>query len=177
LSSKRQTGENNTSHRMTTESKNRMKDKMSCIMKEKILNGEFTPKSENYKTFGMIEFYHNNNVRKVRSLWELLFWIENENLEYEKIRIEYFDTLTNKNRIYITDFYDSKNNEIIEIKPKKYQDIRFRDKKIACEKKGYRFKTLDEKYFSKYKNDSKIISLLENKVINYDKIKGRMKWL
>ena len=177
LASKRQIGENNTSHRMTNETKNKMKEKMSHIMKEKIINGEFTPKSENYKTFGMIEFYHKNDVKKVRSLWELLFWIENENLEYEKIRIEYFDTLTNKNRIYITDFYDSKNNEIIEIKPTKYQDVRFRDKKIACEKKGYKFKTLDEKYFSKYKNDSKIISLLENKVINYDKIKGRIKWL
>lgn len=175
--SKRQTGDKNTSHRMTTETKNAMKDKMSRIMKEKILNGKFTPKSENYKTFGMIEFQHNDTVRKVRSLWELLFWIENENLEYEKIRVEYFDSLENRNRVYITDFYDSEKNEIIEIKPTKFQDVKFEDKKRACEEKGYSFRVLNEKYFSKFKNDSKMISILEDKVINFEKIKSRIKWL
>ena len=175
--SERQKGKNNTSHRMTEKTKESMKNKLSSIMKKKILSGDFTPKTENYKTFGMIEFKIDEKIKKVRSLWELLYWLENDNLEYEKIRIEYFDELTNKNKIYITDFFNSDKNEIIEIKPKKYQDIRFENKKKACEKQGFLFTVIDESYFNKFKNDVNIISKIESCVINSEKIKGRLKWL
>lgn len=174
--SSRQLGEKNTSHRMTVETKNAMRQKMSNIMKNKIMNGEFTPKSENYKTFGMIHFRQGNDIRKVRSMWELIYWLQNEKLEYEKIRIEYFDTVTNRKRVYITDFYDSEKNKIIEIKPKKYQDQRFIDKRKSVLQSGYDFEVIDEEYFKKIKNDD-LINRVKYAIIDYEKYETRLKWL
>jgi hypothetical protein len=175
LHSDRQLGDKNTSHRMSETSKNNMKIKMSNIMKDKILNNEFTPKSENYKTFGMIHFNHNNKVEKVRSLWELIYWLKNPDLQYEKVRIKYFDTIQNKERIYITDFYDIKSNTVIEIKPKKYQYTLI-DKIKAIEKSDYNFKIIDDDYFNNIKSED-LIKQIKNVVINFDKIENRIKWL
>jgi hypothetical protein len=176
LHSKRQKGKNNSSHRMTIETKQSMKFKLSLIMKDKIKKGTFTPKSENYQSFGMIEFKQNNVLKKVRSLWELIYWINNEHLEYEKIRIEYFDSLKKQKRIYISDFYDINNNTIIEIKPKKYQDVNFLDKKKACIDLGYNFLTVDEHYFNNCKNQD-MINKIKNCVVDFSKIEKKLKWL
>lgn len=177
MASKRQMGDGNTSHKMSPKTRIDAAKKLSIIMKNKILDGTFTPKTENYKIFGMIEFRHKDEIRKVRSLWELMFWIENEDLKYEKVRLKYFDPLEQRERIYITDFYDATNNKIIEVKPKKYQDSRYHSKKQACIDNGFEFEVVDETYFSKFKHDPVMLRKLEECVINYDKIKGRLKWL
>lgn len=171
-----QLGNNNTCHRMSESSKNNMKIKLSETMKKKILVGEFTPKSENYKLFGMIEFKYKNTIRKVRSLWELIYWLENEHLEYEKIRLPYYDSIEKRNRIYITDFYDSISNTIIEIKPIKYQNKNYLDKKKSCLDVGYNFLVVDEKYFNSCKTES-VVTKIKDCVIDYKKIEKRMKWL
>lgn len=177
LASERQMGSGNSSHKMTPNTRIEAAKKQSLVLKNKILNGTFTPKTSNYKTFGMIEFRHNGEIRKVRSLWELLFWIENEDFKYEKIRLKYFDPIEQRERIYITDFYDETINKIIEVKPKKYQDIRYHSKRQACIDNGFEFEVLDETYFSKFKKDAIMLEKLEECVINFDKIKGRLKWL
>lgn len=176
LHSKRQTGENNSCHRMSVKTKQSMKRKLSIIMKDKIKDGTFTPKSENYRTFGMIEFNHNDEIKKVRSLWEMIYWINNAHLEYEKVRVEYYDSIKKTKRIYICDFYDHTNNTIIEIKPKKYQDINFMDKKTSCIELGYNFLVIDESYFDSCKTDD-MIEKIKTLVVDFSKIEKRIKWL
>jgi len=175
LSSKRQSGDGNTSHRMSEETKKQIKKKMSDIMKGKILRGEFTPKTENYKLFGTIDYHHGEEIRKVRSLWEMIYWMKNPDLEYEKIRVEYWDKKEKRKRIYIADFYDKKTNTVIEVKPKKYQHT-LKDKKKACIQRGYNFLIIDEDYMNKCKTDQ-MIEEIEKQTTDYKKIKKRLKWL
>lgn len=175
LASDRQNGDGNSSHRMTIESKNLMKSKMSTIMKKKILLGEFTPKSENYLTHKMIEFKWNSEIRKVRSLWEMIYWVKNPNLEYETIRIKYYDRVTNTDRIYITDFYDKSTNTIIEVKPKKYQQLLV-DKRLGVKNANYNYLIIDEDYFNTCKTD-KLYEQLKEISVDFDSIKKRLKWI
>lgn len=91
--------------------------KMSKIMKEKILNGEFTPPITNswthWKSFIKMD---DGTIKKFRSNWDAVFWLINKNnVEYEKLRIQY--KFNNETKIYIVDFYDEKNNIAYEIKP------------------------------------------------------------
>lgn len=176
LHSKRQQGDKNTSHRMTEETKNVMKLKMSNIIRAKIKDGTFTPNTNNYRTHEMIRFIMNGTPRKVRSLWELIYWLNNEDLEYETIRLEYFDSTTSKNKIYITDFFDRQNNTIIEIKPKAYQNVNFHDKKMAVMLNGYNFICVDEDYFNNCKTPE-MIERIRSVVVNFSNIEKRLKWL
>jgi hypothetical protein len=176
LHSKRQMGENNSYHKLTDEVKKNNSLKQSNNMKMKILNGEFTPKSENYLLFGMINFRYNDEIRSVRSLWELIYWLQNKDLQYEKIRVKYYDSQTQKEKIYITDFYDEKTNTIVEIKPSKYQNVNFYDKKKATIEQGYNFIVVDEAYFNKCKTPE-LLEEIKKVVINLDKIERRLKWL
>lgn len=176
LHSKRQMGMNNSYHKMSTEKKLDSAKKVSTKLKLKILNEGYSPKSENYLIFGMIEFIIDGELRKVRSLWELIFWLQNKDLQYEKVRIEYYDSEKNTNRIYITDFYDIKQNKIIEIKPSKYQNLNFLDKKKAVIDNGYQFEVVDENYFNTCKTPE-LLEQIYNCVINIDKIESRLKWL
>lgn len=171
----RQIGENNSTHNMSDESKLVSNRKTSTSMKRKILDGSFTPKSDNYKIFGMIEFRYKNEIRKVRSLWELIYWIKHPDLEFEKIRVEYFDSVSKKNRIYITDFYDKESNTIIEIKPKKYK-YTLVDKIKGISQTNYNYKIVDEDYFENIK-DQTLIDEIKNVVVDYSKIESRLKWL
>lgn len=122
-------GENNPVYRQTEETKKLTKIKQSNTMKLKILNGEFTPKTKNSRT------HWNSSVlcNFFRSSWEAIFWYKNQHLLYEKKRIEYFDTTTNKIRVYIADFFDESTNTVYEIKPLSLLD-KFKDKKSATEK-------------------------------------------
>jgi len=175
LASDRQQGSKNTSHRMTPETRKNAARKISIALKEKILNGSLTPKSENYRLFGTLDFMLNGTKHSVRSLWEMIYWMQNPSLEYEKIRIKYYDTILKRERIYITDFYDRLTNTIIEIKPTKYQNT-LHDKAKAVKEQGYLFKILDEEYFNKCKTDS-MIQQIKDCSLDYDKIKNRLKWL
>jgi len=175
LHSLRQIGSNNSCHKMTKESKENMKKLLSEQMKHKILNGDFTPKSENYKTFGMISFKYNDEIRNVRSSWELLFWVLYPNLEYEKIRLPYYDTLMQKERVYIVDFYDKDTNTLYEVKPSKYR-YTLSDKIKSLENTNFNYEIIDENFF-KDKITTKIIEKLKNNVINYKEISKRLKWI
>lgn len=88
------------------------KKKKSDQMKQKILNREFTPKSNNRNTHWDSMF----DGRKYRSSWEALYQYINPAAEYETLRIEY--TVNNITRIYIVDFIDHGSKVAIEVKPK-----------------------------------------------------------
>jgi hypothetical protein len=55
-------------------------------------------------------------IRNFRSSWELAFWLCNQDLEYETLRIPY--QILESNHAYIADFYDPISRIIYEIKPK-----------------------------------------------------------
>jgi hypothetical protein len=97
--------------------RDKMGKTISRIIKDKILNGTFTPCITNtYTHWDAIVNLENGLTKKFRSSWEACFWYCNQNLEYEKLRIEYFDK-NNTRKIYITDFLDKDNSIVYEIKP------------------------------------------------------------
>jgi hypothetical protein len=106
-------GKNNPCHRQTKETKAKGIKKQSQTMKLKIKNGEFTPCITNSWCHSRIEIH---NI-PFRSCWEAAFYILNQNLEYEKIRIPYIDKKGDE-RIYITDFVNYFEKILYEIKPK-----------------------------------------------------------
>ena len=111
----RQSGLNNTCHRMSVESFNSMRKKNSILMKNKIKNGEFIPNITNSWNKGTSYLILNNKKIKYRSSWEAFFHLCNTHLEYEKVIIqyEYKNIISN----YITDFVDHEKRKIYEIKP------------------------------------------------------------
>jgi len=84
----------------------------SELMTEKILRGEFTPKTNNRNTHW--DSYLNGVC--YRSSWEAYYHYLYPNLEYEKLRIPYVD-VTGKEKVYIVDFVDHDRNIVVEIKP------------------------------------------------------------
>ena len=97
----------------------------SKILKERILNGEFTPKSNNRNTHWESMF----NGKFYRSSWEALYQYHNQIAEYEKLRIKYNENGNEK--IYIVDFVDYENKLVIEVKPKRFINSEFKHKKKA----------------------------------------------
>jgi len=96
--------------------------KHSNTVKKKILNGEFTPKSNNRRTWKRI--YKDGHA--FRSSWELKFYDyclnNNIKVEYEALRIPYeFEGSTH---IYITDFISHTEKKVYEIKPNSMIDER-----------------------------------------------------
>lgn len=125
---------------------NNTKEKLSTIMKEKILNGEFTPNIKNSNTHWQVKY--NNKV--YRSSWEALFHKFNNNYEYEKLRLPYF--YENKKKIYIVDFICYQLKHIVEIKPKSHTTSKIQvAKEIAlqefCQCNGYTYDVYDEEWF------------------------------
>lgn len=123
---------------------------LSKIMKDKILKGEFTPCITNSWANSKIRINYNGKEYKFRSAWEGIFWCLHKNLDYEKIRIKYKHE--NKDRIYITDFYDKENKIIYEIKPSnlKIKDINLNKEKYAidwCKSNNHKFQYIDSDYF------------------------------
>ena len=84
---------------------------LSNVMKQKILDGTFTPNSNNRNT-------HWNSVyngKTYRSSWEALFHSNNIDYEYESLRIKYiFD---GRSRVYIVDFVCHVEKVAVEVKP------------------------------------------------------------
>lgn len=92
--------------------------RQSEIMKKKILNGEFTPCITNIRThWSAIIKLEDGSYKKFRSSWEAVFWNSNKYLEFEAIRIPWYDE-AGIQHTYIVDFYDRIKNIIYEIKPK-----------------------------------------------------------
>ena len=79
-----------------------------------------------------------------KSSWELKLAesLESANVSYryEPFGIPYFDTFSQKNRLYFPDFYLPDHNLIIEVKPSCYlKDNTVKDKQAGCLLKGYKF--------------------------------------
>lgn len=92
----------------------------SCIMREKIKNGEFTPCITNSWTHRSAIININETIYKFRSTWEAVVYVYYRFIiisiiEYEKIRIQYIDK-ANKLRNYIVDFIID-DNKLLEVKP------------------------------------------------------------
>ena len=126
------------------------------IMKDKILSGEFTPNITNSFTHWNAKIHICNEIRKFRSSWEACFWLSNQHLKYENVRIPYIDK-NGINRVVIPDFNDTINNIIYEIKPKKYFLIQ-KEKIDAtikyCIDNNLEFKWINEYNILEYINES-----------------------
>jgi len=81
-------------------------------MREKIRNGEFTPKLNNRNTHWEAEL----DGTAYRSSWEALYKYINPNANYEELRISYQHA--DESKIYIVDFIDHIDKQVIEVKPK-----------------------------------------------------------
>lgn len=88
------------------------KKRRSDIMKEKILSGEFTPNSNNRNTHWDARYEN----KCYRSSWEALYQYINPHAEYEQLRIKY--SINNTTKIYIVDFVDHINKQVVEVKPR-----------------------------------------------------------
>lgn len=112
-------------------------EKQSKTMKRKILEGSFTPNSENRLCHKLFKY----DNKKFRSSWEIVFYYLHKDFEYETKRIKYI--LNNKEHVYISDFYDSKTNTIFEIKPDRVMYVIQKEKydiiKQECINQGYNF--------------------------------------
>lgn len=103
---------------------------LSNTLKEKILNGTFTPKITNTRTHWDASItLHNGDIKRFRSSWEAVFWACNMYLEFETIRIPWMSSKGTKHT-YIPDFFDRKLNIIYELKPR-CQYIK-QDEKMQC---------------------------------------------
>jgi hypothetical protein len=88
------------------------KEKKSKVMQQMILDGTFTPNSNNRNTHW--DSYYKN--KKYRSSWEALFQYYYPDALYENLRIEY--TINQRSHIYIVDFIDHDSKIVAEVKPK-----------------------------------------------------------
>lgn len=109
------------------------------------------------------------NGQEFRSTWEVIFHILNKNLNYEVLKIPYWDTQTQKQRTYSVDFCDDKNKILYEIKPIcKLKDSNVIDKikaaKEWCNDNYYEYEIITEKYF--IENIEKIENILTKHEIN-----------
>lgn len=141
--SRRNSGKNNGmyGHRHSEEEKR----KKSEMMKRKILNGEFTPVTNNRNTHWESSY----NGVKFRSSWECLYYSLNPNAEYEKLRIRY--SLDGNEYVYIVDFIDHEKRVVCEVKPKSMMKDKKTQAKISalecwCDKNGYKMLIFDENY-------------------------------
>jgi very-short-patch-repair endonuclease len=171
--------DNNTSKRMTKDTKENMRRKLSRIVSEKIKSGVFTPGATNSWCHSKIEVLIKGKIFKVRSSWEALFFILNPNFLYENIRIEYLDTRNNKIRNYIVDFCDTEKKVLYEIKPSNKEKDSIDKRKAAeewCEYNGYSFVYITEDWIvSNYNPDVLKLQPEANKILErIDKTIKRM---
>lgn len=135
--------------------------KQSILMKQKILEGSFTPNVTNSFTHWTAEIEYDSIVKKFRSSWEACVWLSNPKLEYETIRIP----LPNGSSV-IVDFVDTENRLIYEIKPKSFW--RKQQHKIDaiidyCLNNDYKFIWINEENILDYVNQTVFVSEFNKK--------------
>ena len=99
-------------------------------------------------------------------------------MEYEKLRIPYFDTSKQKIRNYIIDFIDFNNKKVYEIKPKRCIDLRENPEKIKslekwCFENGFQMEIISEDYFEKNQLKTSLLQYTDKE--NRDKFLRIMK--
>lgn len=143
-------GDNNPCHKMTEITKIKSIKKQSESIKKKILSGEFTPNITNSWCKSKHKIFIKEKCVSVRSSWEAYFYVLNDNLLYEKLRIPYYDE--GKLKTYIVDFIDDKNNIVYEVKPESMRNTKRNINKQKsleswCETNNYKCITITEEYF------------------------------
>jgi hypothetical protein len=164
LNSKQRIGNNNPYFRTPIETRKRVNREQSIRMKEKILNGEFTPCITNSWANSRVKIKLEESNIFFRSTWEAMFWLLNNKFEYEKIRIPYIKK-DGTPSIYIVDFVDKVTKTLYEIKPSvlKHKDNNVLKTNSAlkwCTKNGYNYIIISEDYF--IENSIKIRNLTNN---------------
>ena len=125
--------------------------KQSATMKQKILDGTFTPNIRNSLTRWIADI----DGKKFRSSWEAAFYENNRHLQFEKLRIPY------DKGVYIADFIDEQNRILYEIKPiamYKVQEAKIQQIIKYCLDNNWRFIWINEHTLKDYIN----LSRLEN---------------
>lgn len=150
---------------------NKTSEKQSISMKNSILQGKFTPCVTNSWCRSKIIY----KDKKFRSSWEALFYLLNEELEYETIRIPYFSN-TNKQRIYIVDFFDKKTNTLFEVKPKSLKNkenniVKEKAAQIYANKNFLNYIVIDESFLKG--NIANIEENYSKNKLNFDKDSAR----
>lgn len=119
-------------------------ERVSEVMKNKILAGEYTPNTKNRYTNKRL-YSKISGIDNYRSNWEVIFHETNPYLDYELIRIPY--THDGKEKVYIVDFCDRVNKILYEVKPYEFinqplNQSKFKAARLWCEKNGYTFKLI-----------------------------------
>lgn len=143
---------NNTSKRMTEETKQSMREKLSHIVREKIKDGKFTPCVTNSWARSKTNVLIKGKIYKVRSSWEAFFYVLNPNLIYESLRIPYFDPDKGIHRNYIVDFLDLDGKKLYEIKPNNLVDSSVHKKEATmkwCSENKFEFIYITEDWIRK----------------------------
>jgi len=142
----------------------------SKIMKDKIRNGEFTPRITNTWTHWTATAIVNGKSHKFRSSWEACFWICNQHLSYETLRIPY--EKNGEQHTYIADFHDIITNTLYEIKPRSSFNDQI-DKMTCiinhCIKVGIKFVWINEDNIWQWIDESMIDEVNKPQL---DKLKG-----
>ena len=131
------------------------KKKHSQLMRNKILDGTFTPNTNNRNT----HWDSSLDEIKYRSSWEALYKFFNPNSIYEKLRIKY--SYNDEEKIYIVDFVDEINKLAIEIKPKNIlktekSKIKIKFLREWCKENGYEIIIVDENWLIKNINFNEV---------------------
>lgn len=162
-----QTGESNSCHKMSNQTRKESHAKISKKLKSKIANGEFTPNVTNSwarsRCIVKINRDGEDIIVKCRSSWDAYFQLANPNLLYEKIRIPYF--IDGEFHNYIIDFVDVDNKVIYEIKPDglketRVNQIKFKAAKEWAKLNEFEFRVISNKWFKDNYSDK----LLKNQV-------------
>ncbi len=152
--------------------------KQSETMKKKILEGSFTPNSDNWKRSVTLHINACDKKLRFRSRWEAIFYLvklyEGDELQYETIRVPYI--YENKQLIYIIDFLSSNQKDVFEVRPKSRQTAdkeiyKFSAAKKWCELHNKVFYIIDEDWFSL--NKEKIEKILKDNPTIQQKLRFR----
>jgi len=135
--------------------------KKSKMMKQKILDGNFTPNSNNRNTHW--ESTYNN--KKYRSSWEALYQSIFPDDEFEKLRIKYI--FEGKEYVYIVDFVNHNTKTATEVKPLELcENIKTKTKLAAlkewCLNREYKFILADKLYLIAHPKPKNML-LFDNK--------------
>ena len=147
---------NNCDHSVLYPYSEEKRKKQSATLKEKIRKGEFTPCVTNSWSKSRIVIHG----IPFRSSWEAAYWLLNQHLEFEKLRIPYVND-QGISRNYIVDFVDHTNKIIYEVKPNsEKKEINNLLKEAAamvfCKENGYTYVMINDEWF--FDNVDEIIS-------------------
>lgn len=155
---------------------------MSDKMKKKISDGEFTPNITNSWCHTRCELIVDGMVKKLRSTWEMMFFLIHPYCEYETVRIPY--SIDGCMHNYLVDFVDRDRMMLYEIKPNSTKDTSINKNKYEsackwCIENDYTFEYISDEWFVEKENHivksvlftQQPIEVKEKLILALDKIK------